>query len=199
VRGNSIYIATTRGATRPRKSLRKLVISVAENFQSINCYWNAGSKMMQSKEALGMMLQRIVDNDLFSSLRDMQRLQQRLSRLISAEGELSGHEFPAINVWTSENGVIVRSEIPGIDPNDVEISLLNDTLTIRGSRDADVLKEEQRCHRQERGCGQFTRALQLPFSVDGDRVQARFSNGVLQIDLPRAESDKPRKIGVISE
>lgn len=146
-----------------------------------------------------MMLQRIVDNDLFGSLRDMQRLQQRLSRLISTENELSAHEFPPINVWTSQNGVIVRSEIPGIDPGDVEISLVNDTLTIKGSRNADALKEEQCCHRRERGYGQFTRSLQLPFSVDGDHVQARFSNGVLQIDLPRAESDKPRKIGVISE
>jgi HSP20 family protein len=146
-----------------------------------------------------MMLQRIVDNDLFGSLRDMQRLQQRLNRLISTENGLAGHEFPAINAWTSENGVIIRSEIPGVDPNDVEISLVNDTLTIKGSRNADVLKDEQRCHRQESGYGQFTRSLRLPFSVDGDQVQARFSNGVLQINLPRAESDKPRKIGVISE
>jgi HSP20 family protein len=146
-----------------------------------------------------MLLQRIADTDLFSSLRDMQRLQQQLSRLMSVEKGPSTQEFPAINVWTSEEGAIVRSEIPGVSPDDVDISLVNDTLTIRGSRNPDALQEEQRCHRQERGYGQFTRSLQLPFRVDGDRVQARFSEGVLHITLPRADADKPRKIGVVTE
>jgi HSP20 family protein len=118
---------------------------------------------------------------------------------MSAEPEASAHEFPPINVWSSESGVIVRTEIPGTDPNDVDISLVNDTLTIKGSRHPETLKDEQRCHRQERGYGQFTRSLQLPFGVEADRVQARFTNGVLQITLPRAEADKPRKIGVIAE
>ncbi len=146
-----------------------------------------------------MLLQRFADTDLFSSLRDMQRLQQQLSRLLSTEGSPSTQEFPPINLWASENGAIVRTEIPGIDPNDVEISLVNDTLTIRGSRNPESLQEDQRCHRKERGHGQFTRSLQLPFGVEADKVQARFCNGVLQITLPRAEADKPRKIGVVSE
>ena len=146
-----------------------------------------------------MLLQRIADMDLINSLRDMQRLQQQLSRFMSVENWPSAQEFLRINVWTSEDGAIVQSEIPGIDPNDVDITLVNDTLTIRGSRNPDALNEEQRCHRQERGHGQFTRSLQLPFGVEADRVQARFSNGVLQITLPRAEKDKPRKIGVVSE
>lgn len=146
-----------------------------------------------------MLLQRIADTDRFNSLHNMQRLQQQLNRMLSADNWQSTEGFPTINVWTSENGAIVQSEIPGIDPKEVEISLVNDTLTIQGSRSPDTLPEEHRCHRQERGCGQFTRSLQLPFDIEADKVEARFSNGVLKIVLPRAEADKPRKIGVVSE
>lgn len=146
-----------------------------------------------------MLLQRLTDNDLFSSMRDMQRLQNSLNRLLSASVPVQQAEFPAVNVWTSENGAVVRAEIPGVAPEDVDISLVNDTLTLRGSRNPEELKEGESRHRQERGYGQFTRSLQLPFGVNADRVQAKFRNGVLQITLPRAEAEKPRRISVISE
>ncbi len=146
-----------------------------------------------------MLLQRIADNELFSSLRDMQRIQQQLNRLLSVGASPTDQEFPAVNVWTSADGAIVETEVPGVDPNDIEISLVNDTLTIKGSRNPGKLKDGQTCHRQERGYGQFMRSLQLPFSVETDQVQARFSNGVFRITMPRAEAEKPRKIGVVSE
>lgn len=147
-----------------------------------------------------MLFQRYADNDLFGSLRDMQRLQNSLNRLLTASVPLEASaEFPPINVWTSENGAIVRAEIPGVAPEDVDISLVNDTLTLRGSRNPEELKEGESRHRQERGYGQFARSLQLPFGVEADHVQARFSNGVLQITLPRAEAEKPRRISVVSE
>ncbi|MBY0551355.1 MAG: Hsp20/alpha crystallin family protein [Candidatus Obscuribacterales bacterium] len=145
-----------------------------------------------------MLLQKLTDNDLFSSLRDMQRLQNQLNRVLSVDTS-SAVEFPQVNVWTSPAGAIVRAEIPGIAPDDVEISLVNDSLTIRGSRNPDDLMEGQSCHRQERGYGQFIRTLRLPFGVEADQVQARFANGVLQITLPRVEAEKPRKISVVSE
>ncbi len=147
-----------------------------------------------------MLFQKLTDNDLFGSVRDMQRLQNSLNRLLSDRIPVEASaEFPPLNVWTSENGVIVRAEIPGVAPEDVDISLVNDTLTLRGSRNPDELKEGESRHRQERGYGLFTRSLQLPFGVEADHVQARFSNGVLQITLPRSEAEKPRRISVVSE
>ncbi|MDZ4835233.1 MAG: Hsp20/alpha crystallin family protein [Candidatus Melainabacteria bacterium] len=146
-----------------------------------------------------MLLRRFAENDLFSSLKDMQRIQNQLDRLLSASASSGSLEFPPTNVWTSEEGAIVRSEIPGIEPERVDISLVNNTLTIRGSRGEEVLKEGQSCHRQERESGHFTRTLQLPFNVNSDRVEARFCNGVLEITLPRAEAEKPRKISVVTE
>jgi len=147
-----------------------------------------------------MLIQRLADNDLFGSLRDMHRLQNSLNRLLSTSVPIEAPaEFPLINVWTSENGVIVRAEIPGIAPDDVDISLVNDTLTIRGFRNPEELQEGESRHRQERGFGQFSRSLQLPFGVEADHVQAKFSNGVLQITLPRSEAERPRRISVVSE
>lgn len=146
-----------------------------------------------------MLFQRLAGNDLFSSLREMQRLQDSLNRVLSAGGANQPKEFPLVNVWTSENGAIVRAEVPGIAPEDVDISLVHDTLTIRGSRTPEEVKEGESRHRQERGYGQFTRSLQLPFGVEADKVEAKFADGVLQITLPRAEAEKPRRISVVSE
>jgi len=89
-----------------------------------------------------MLFQRHVDNDLFGSLRDMQRLQNSLNRLLTASVPLEAStEFPLINVWTSEKEAIVRAEIPGVAPDDVDISLVNNTLTPRGCRNPEELKE----------------------------------------------------------
>lgn len=146
-----------------------------------------------------MLLHRIVDKDVFSSMQDVQKLQQQLNRMLGAGASIANQEFPLVNVWTSKEGAILRAEIPGVNPEDVEITVVNDTLTIRGSRQQDMLNDDQTRHRQERGFGQFTRSLQLPFAINADNVEARFKNGVLQVTLPRAESERLRRINVISE
>ncbi|HNB21116.1 MAG TPA: Hsp20/alpha crystallin family protein [Candidatus Melainabacteria bacterium] len=144
-----------------------------------------------------MLLPRLIGNDFFGSLKDMQRVQEQLNRLFYEEGKSA--EFPPVNVWTSPDGAIVRTEIPGIDPEKIDITIVNETLTIRGSRLEESTKDCHSCHRKERGFGQFVRSLQLPFLVDSDKVKASFKDGVLEIELPRAEADKPRRISVVSE
>lgn len=146
-----------------------------------------------------MLFQRRAGNDLFGSLREMHRLQDSLNQMLSVNAESQSSEYPLVNVWTSPNGAIVRVEVPGIAPDSVDISLMNDTLTIKGSRTPEELKGGESRHRQERGYGQFARSLQLPFSINADQVQANFANGVLQVTLPRAEAEKPRKISIVSE
>ena len=79
-------------------------------------------------------------------------------------------EFPATNVWVSENNAVVTTEVPGIDPNALEISVVKDSLTLRGSRKEEGLKEGEAYHRQERWNGQFTKTLELPFPVDAGKV-----------------------------
>ena len=103
--------------------------------------------------------------------------------------------YPAMNVWTNENGAVVTAELPGFEPQSIDISVVGDTLSVSGNRAADDVGEA-RYHRRERGCGRFTRSFQLPFQVEGDAVEAAFEKGVLRITLPRAEADKPKKIAV---
>lgn len=146
-----------------------------------------------------MLLPRFIGNDLFGSLKDMERMQESLNRLFYEEGKDPKTEFPAINVWTSPDGAVVRTEIAGIDPEKIDITIVNDTLTVRGSRTEEAAKECHSCHRKERNFGQFVRSLQMPFVINADQVKAKFTDGVLKINLPRAEADKPRRINVVSE
>ncbi len=134
-----------------------------------------------------------------SAWRDMERLRREMNRLFETSrygGLRRAPSFPAMNVWTSENGLIVTAEIPGVQIGDIEISVMNETLTVSGQRTPDEVGEGVRYHRRERGYGRFTRSLQLPYPVEAENVEATFRNGVLHITLPRAEEDKPRKITV---
>jgi HSP20 family protein len=133
---------------------------------------------------------------VFDTLRELEGMRRTLRRFDVP----STVEFPATNAWVSDDdAAVVTTEIPGIDPDALEISVVKDSLTLRGSRQAEDLKEGEAYHRQERWNGQFTKTLQLPFAVESGKVEARFSKGVLVIILPRAEAEKPRKISVKSE
>jgi len=99
-------------------------------------------------------------------------------------------------VWTDQDGAVVTAELPGINPADIDISVQNDTLTLRGKREPDEVREGETYHRRERGSGSFTRLFQLPFQVESNRVEASYAKGILSITLPRAEADKPQKIAI---
>ena len=133
---------------------------------------------------------------------EMERLHREVNRLFSDSFVHSGGRtapgFPAMNVWTSEENAVVTAELPGVSPDDLDISVVGDTLTLTGNRTPDDLPEEAKYHRRERTFGHFTRSFQLPFTVEIDKVEAVFKNGVLHLSLPRAEAEKPKKITVKS-
>ena len=104
--------------------------------------------------------------------------------------------YPAMNVWTDQDGAVITAELPGVNPEDIDISVQNDTLTLRGNRAPDEVQEGGTYHRRERGSGSFTRSFQLPFQVASDQVEASYAKGVLSITLPRAEADKPKTIAI---
>lgn len=127
---------------------------------------------------------------------DMQRLRRELDRIFTDFGQTAAREMPPVNAWIGESDAVVSAELPGIDPNAIDISVVGDTLTVSGSREVEPLKEGESYHRQERGIGKFSRSMQLPFHVDVDKVDAKYEKGVLIITLPRSEAEKPRKIEV---
>lgn len=136
------------------------------------------------------------DLERLGSFRDPWREFGRIRRDLSGWSLPSTVEFPAVNVWVSEENAVVTTEVPGIDPKSIDISLVGRSLTLRGSRQPEELKEGETYHRRERWHGQFSKTVALPFNIEGNKVEARFSNGVLSVTLPRAEAEKPRKINI---
>ena len=135
-------------------------------------------------------------------LQEMDQLQREMNRLFNAANQgrvLNTANYPAINIWANEDGQIVSAEMPGVHPEDINIDVTGDALSISGERKPDEVAREARYHRRERSYGSFSRAVQLPFMVDTNKVEASFKNGVLIITLPRAEADRPRKITIKSK
>lgn len=108
---------------------------------------------------------------------------------------LAGRPFPAVNVWEEDDAFVLEAEVPGIRPENLEITVVGSEVTIRGQR-PEPAQNGATYHRRERGVGTFTRVLRLPADIDADNVQARLENGVLELRLPKHPSAKPRKIQV---
>jgi HSP20 family protein len=140
--------------------------------------------------------------DFRSSVREMERLRREMNRLFDQVDRGPGANviagYPAMNIWSDADGVLVTAELPGANLDELDIAVQGNTLTLKGSRPRPEMSEEMVVHRQERSYGQFRRVLQLPFEVEANAVEAAYENGVLQITLPRAESAKPKKIEVKS-
>jgi HSP20 family protein len=128
--------------------------------------------------------------------REMERIERSWGDLFSGLARPRVAKFPPVNILTSENDVVVTSEIPGVNPDDIDLSVTGDTLTIKGKKPQPEIKEGQAWQRRERSGGEFYRTIQLPFDVDSGHVAADYTKGILRITLPRAESEKPRKISV---
>ncbi|MEK7704165.1 MAG: Hsp20/alpha crystallin family protein [Myxococcota bacterium] len=133
---------------------------------------------------------------MWAPWQDLERLQDELNRVFTGLREPSAPSFPAVNIWTNQEGAVVRAEVPGIDATKIDISVMGNAVTINGRRDAAELKQGETYHRRERVCGLFTRTVEVPFRVDPKKVSAEYKRGVLSIMLPRAEEEMPKKINV---
>jgi HSP20 family protein len=130
--------------------------------------------------------------------RDWETIENQMNRLFAGTAP-SAKEFPAINIWADGDALLVTTELSGIDPESIEMSVVGKTLTLRGERIPELITESDTYHRRERWYGKFGKAIELPSNVEAERVSARFSKGVLYITLPKAETEKPRKISVKTE
>jgi HSP20 family protein len=132
-------------------------------------------------------------------LAEMRRMQNEVGRLFAdAEARTATPSFPPINLWVGEDSLVVTAEVPGITPADLNLTVREGTLTIQGHRPLPLEADGIAWHQRERAYGGFSRVVALPFPVDPDRVQARFTDGVLEIELQRPEADRPRKIEIRS-
>jgi HSP20 family protein len=103
---------------------------------------------------------------------------------------------PATDLVEHDNDIVVRMDLPGVDRNDVKITLQNGVLMIRGEKRQEKETREAHLHRTERAWGTFQRSFTIPAGVQQDRIDAVFREGILTITLPKAEGAKPRQIDV---
>jgi HSP20 family protein len=132
----------------------------------------------------------------FDPFAELRRMQGEMNRVFSGFNATAARDFPPINIWLGENSVVLTAELPGITHDDVDLSLQEDVLTLAGKREPKPQEQNVNWQRRERAYGSFSRAVQLPFRVDPDKVQARFSDGILEIELQRLEADRPKKIEI---
>ncbi len=136
--------------------------------------------------------------NLWSDVEDRFRhLQHEMNRISDKFTSHSPKKFPKVNAWAEgEDELVFTAELPGVNSDDVEITVTGNHLTLSGSREGENGKDGESYHRRERWNGEFSRSFNLPFNVDSDKVNAKFSKGVLYITLPKAESEKPKKISL---
>lgn len=103
---------------------------------------------------------------------------------------------PPTDIFEDADGIKIAIELPGLRPEDVKLTIENDTLTIRGEKRQLAEEKTTKVHRYERSYGAFERSFTLPNTVDGEHVAARFEHGVLTVTLPKAERAKPKEIAV---
>jgi HSP20 family protein len=103
---------------------------------------------------------------------------------------------PALDISERKDAYLVTVEVPGVEPEDLDITMEDGLLTIKGERQFTSESSEQQFHRVERRYGAFRRSITLPAQVQADHIEATFDNGVLQIVVPKAEEAKPKRIQV---
>ncbi len=122
--------------------------------------------------------------------------QDTVNRLLTPEGAAARPWTPAVDVFETENDLVLRADVPGIDMKDIEVRMENGNLCLKGERKFNKESKENGYHRVERSYGAFTRYFTLPETVDAEKVAADYKDGVLTVTLPKKEVAKPRSIKV---
>jgi HSP20 family protein len=140
----------------------------------------------------------------WGSLRDLLTTQRELDRLfrgafspVSGETEVSTRSWaPPVDIYETEDAIVLKAELPGIDPKDVEVRVEDNTLYLKGERKYEKEVNEQNYHRIERSYGSFARSFTLPNSIDAEKVKAEYKDGLLTLTMPKREEAKPKTIKI---
>ena len=133
---------------------------------------------------------------------DMLTLREAMSQLfeesyVAPTGARNGQGFvPALDLSETSDGYLVEVAVPGLKPEDLDVTVENNVLTIKGSLNRQTEDTKRNYHRVERRYGSFQRTIALPSTVKADGIAAELNNGILRLEIPKAEEVKPRRIGV---
>ena len=137
--------------------------------------------------------------------RELMTLQDRMNRLFEdslprlhgpEDQEFFGAWAPAVDILENEQAIVLKADLPDINPNDVEIRVENNILYLKGERKMEKEVKKEQYHRVERSYGSFSRSFALPHSVASDKISAEYKKGVLEISMPKREESKPKQIKI---
>jgi HSP20 family protein len=135
--------------------------------------------------------------DLVNSQREFERLfRGAFTPAMDAEEASTRTWAPPVDIYENGDSLVLKAELPGVNPNDVEIRVEDNTLYLKGERKFEKEVKEQNYHRIERSYGTFTRTFSLPNSIDADKVAATYKDGVLMLTMPKKEEAKPKTIKI---
>ena len=137
--------------------------------------------------------------------RDLMTLQDRMSRLFEQslpkakyedEGLFGGAWAPAVDIHETDQAIVLKADLPGLNPNEVDIRVEDNTLYLKGERKMGKETSEENYHRIERSYGSFSRTFILPRTVSAEKISADYKNGVLNVTMPKREESKPKQIHI---
>jgi len=135
--------------------------------------------------------------DLLTSQREYVRLLKEAFSPMSGETEVSTRAWaPPVDIYETEDAIVLKAELPGIDPKDVEVRVEDNTLYLKGERNYEKEVNEQNYHRIERSYGSFARSFTLPNSISAEKVKAEYKDGLLTLTMPKREETKPKTIKI---
>jgi len=135
--------------------------------------------------------------------RDFERMRSEMDRLWNSffergtlRGEEGGEWLPSLDIAETKNEIVVKAEVPGLEAKDIDISLSEGLLTIKGDKKQEREEKEENYHLVERSYGTFTRSIRIPNEVQSDKINASYKNGVLKIVLPKSEEAKKKEVKI---
>jgi len=138
----------------------------------------------------------------YDPFREMRSLQDEVNRLFASSFSRDDNDLmrgawsPQVDIFENRNEIVLEADLAGMKPEDVNISIENNVLTIHGERKFEKKDENDNFHRVERSYGSFTRSFTLPSTVQSENANAEFENGVLRLTLAKREEAKPRRIEI---
>ena len=138
----------------------------------------------------------IIRWDPFREMTNFEDQFNRLWRGVADGGKRQESWLPAVDVFDTKDAVVLKAELAGMRPDDIQIEVEDNVLTIKGERRFEEKVDEDRYYRVERRFGSFQRSLALPQGVKADDIQASYEDGILEVRVPKAEEEQPRKITV---
>ncbi len=134
---------------------------------------------------------------LLNTQREINRLFNEVSPRVWGDEELSTRTWgPAVDIYETENALVLKADVPGVDPKDVELRVEDGMLYLKGERKFEKEVKEENYHRVERTYGSFARSFSLPNSIDSEKVTAEYKDGQIILTLPKREEAKPKSIKI---